>query len=324
MLKLYHPRLNNPNNMLQILSVIAPLFLIIFATALLQKFKNIGEDWSKVLNEFALKIGLPALIFSALAKTSFSFKQEEILLILSNSLFLLVSFALAIIIVKILRLNKQMAMTLFICFGFSNIAYLGIPVLTQIAGVKIIPVASLIVAVYLLWQFTVGTGYLEYCFDKNKKNIIRDFLKGLVKSPLLLAVFFGITVSAIGITLPEVLLKSLDMISASVTPTVLVVIGLFIGKSKIGKLTEWVPVFLFSLVTLAALPSMFYFGARFFGFDPSRFSSSIIEAAMPLAITPFALADRYNLNKDFISRSIVLSTILSVVSLPFWISILAK
>ena len=310
--------------MLQILSVIAPLFLIIFATALLQKFKNIGEDWSKVLNEFALKIGLPALIFSALAKTSFSFKQEEILLILSNSLFLLVSFALAIIIVKILRLNKQMAMTLFICFGFSNTAYLGIPVLTQIAGVKIIPVASLIVAVYLLWQFTVGTGYLEYCFDKNKKNIIRDFLKGLVKSPLLLAVFFGITVSAIGITLPEVLLKSLDMISASVTPTVLVVIGLFIGKSKIGKLTEWVPVFLFSLVTLAALPSMFYFGARFFGFDPSRFSSSIIEAAMPLAITPFALADRYNLNKDFISRSIVLSTILSVVSLPFWISILAK
>ena len=276
------------------------------------------------MNEFALKIGLPALIFSALAKTSFSFKQEEILLILSNSLFLLVSFALAIIIVKILRLNKQMAMTLFICFGFSNTAYLGIPVLTQIAGVKIIPVASLIVAVYLLWQFTVGTGYLEYCFDKNKKNIIRDFLKGLVKSPLLLAVFFGITVSAIGITLPEVLLKSLDMISASVTPTVLVVIGLFIGKSKIGKLTEWVPVFLFSLVTLAALPSMFYFGARFFGFDPSRFSSSIIEAAMPLAITPFALADRYNLNKDFISRSIVLSTILSVVSLPFWISILAK
>ncbi len=254
----------NQNCMLQILSVIAPLFLIIFATALLQKFKNIGDDWSKVLNEFALKIGLPALIFSALAKTSFSFKTAELLLIVSNSLFLLISFALAIIIAKILRLNKQMAMTLFICFGFSNIAYLGIPVLTQIAGEKIIPAASLIVAVYLLWQFTVGTGYLEYCLDKNKKNIIKDFTKGLLKSPLLLAVFFGIAVSAMGITLPAVILKSLDMISASVTPTVLVVIGLFIGKSKIGKLSEWIPVLLFSLVTLVGLPSMFYLGVKFF------------------------------------------------------------
>lgn len=308
--------------MLQILSVIAPLFLIIFGTALLQKFKNIGDDWSKVLNEFALKIGLPALIFSAMAKTTFSFKTEELLLLVSNSLFILVSFVLAVSVGKILRLKKQMFMTLFICFGFSNIAYLGIPVLTQIAGAKIIPVASLIVAVYILWQFTIGTGYLEYCLDKNKKNIVKDFIEGLVKSPLLLAVFLGITVSVIGLKLPDVLLKSLDMISASVTPTVLVVIGLFIGKSKIGKLSEWIPVFLFSLVTLVGLPSIFYLGVKFFGFVPSQFSASIIEAAMPLAITPFALADRYNLNKDFISRSIVLSTILSVVSLPFWISLL--
>lgn len=289
----------------------------------MQKFKNTGDDWSKVLNEFALKIGLPALIFSALAKTSFSFnKTEELFLIISNSLFLLVSFALAVIIGKILRLKKQMFMTLFICFGFSNIAYLGIPVLTQIAGEKIIPIASLIVAVYLFWQFTFGTGYLEYIFDKNKKNIIKDLLKNFIKNPLILAVVLGVAAGAFHVAIPVVILKSLDMISASVTPTVLVVIGLFIGKSKIGKLSEWIPVFIFSVMTLIGLPLIFYFGVKLFGFLPLQFSSSIIDAAMPLAITPFALADKYNLNKDFIARSIVLSTTLSALSLPFWISIL--
>ena len=104
----------------------------------------------------------------------------------------------------------------------------------------------------------------------------------------------------------------------------LIVIGLFIGRAKIGKLTEWLPVLLFSILTLAILPAVFYYGAKFFGFIPSQFSNSIIQAAMPLAITPFALADKYNLNKDFIARSIVLSTILAVVSLPFWISILTS
>ena len=105
--------------MIQILTIIAPLFLIIFVSALLQKFKNVGDKWGKVLNEFALKVGLPVLIFTALAKTSFSFKAESSLIIV-NSLFLLLSFVLAVFIGKILRLKKKMFLTLFICFIFSN------------------------------------------------------------------------------------------------------------------------------------------------------------------------------------------------------------
>lgn len=307
--------------MIQVLTIIAPLFLIIFASALLQKFKNTGDEWSKVLNEFALKIGLPVLIFSALAKTSFSLKAEAPLII-ANSVFLLLSFVLAVIIGKILRLRKQMFLTLFICFVFGNVAYLGIPVLTQVAGEQILPTVSLIIAIYLFWLFTIGIGYLDYSVSKNKKDIAKNILKNFATNPLLLAVIFGILIGSFKIPIPSVILKSLDMISASVTPTVLVVIGLFIGTSKIGKLSEWLPVIFFSFFTLIAFPAGFYFGVKFLGLAPSQFSSSIIEAAMPLAITPFALADKYTLKKDFIARSIVLSTILSVVSLPFWISVL--
>lgn len=307
--------------MTQILIVITPLFLIIFISALLQKFKNLGDDWSKVLNDFALKIGLPVLIFSALSKVPISFITEAGLL-LSNSLFILVSFILAFIIGKILRLKKQMFRTLFICFAFGNVAYLGIPTLIQIAGEKIIPTATFIVAIYLLWLFTIGIGYLDYTMEKNKQTVAKNITKNLLTNPLLLAVFLGLVIGSLNITLPTIVLKSLDMITASVTPTVLIVIGLFIGKSKIGKLTEWIPVLLFSLMTLLILPAGFYFSVKLFGFSPHQFSASIIQAAMPLAITPFALADKYHLNKVFIARSVVLSTTLSVISLPLWILIL--
>jgi predicted permease len=40
---------------------------------------------------------------------------------------------------------------------------------------------------------------------------------------------------------------------------------------------------------------------------------------MPLAITPFALADKYKLEKMFIARAIVLSTILSAITIPIWV-----
>jgi predicted permease len=308
--------------MLQILTIIAPLFLIILISAVLQKFKNFGDEWGKVLNEFALNIGLSVLIFSALSQTNFSFK-EEASLIIANSLFLLISFVLALIIGKGLRLKKQMFLTLFICFVFGNVAYLGIPVLTSVLGPEILPKLSLIIAIYLFWLFTIGIGYLDYSINKNKKDVLKKMLKNFAKNPLLLAVVFGLIVGGFNIPIPEIVQKSLEMISASVTPIVLVVIGLFIGKSKIGKLKEWLPVLLFSLFTLFVFPAIFYFGLKFFNFDPSQFLSSIIEAAMPLAITPFALADKYNLHKTFITRSIVLSTILSLISLPFWISLLS-
>ncbi len=307
--------------MIEILSVIAPLFLIIFASAVLQKFKNMGKEWSIILNKYALNIGFPVLIFAALAKTSFSFTAEASLII-ANSAFLLISFALAIIIGKALRLKKKMFLTLFICFAFGNVAYLGIPVLTQVSGEEILPTASLIIAIYLFWIFTIGLGYLDYSIDKNKKNVAKNMLKNFTRNPLLISVILGLIVGSLQIPIPAIIEKSLSMISASVTPVVLVVIGLFIGSSKIGKISEWIPIFIFSLLTLIILPAGFYFSVKLLGYPPAQFSSSIIDAAMPLAITPFALADRYKLNKRFIARSIVLSTILSVISLPFWISIL--
>ncbi len=308
--------------MLHIITITAPFFLIIFTSALLQKFKNIGDEWEKVLNEFALKIGLPILIFTALAKTPFSFKTESFLIMI-NSLFLILSFLFIFAVGKILHLKKQIFLTLFTCFIFGNIAYLGIPILMAILGEAILPKASLITAIYLFWFFTIGIGYLDHSLNKNKTNIIISTFKNFLKNPLLLAVIFGIFFGSLKITIPTIVLKSLEMIASSVTPVVLVVIGLFIGTSKFGKLSDWIPALLFSLFTLIIFPAVFYFGIKFFDLIPSQFTSSIIEAAMPLAITPFALADKYNLHKAFIARTIVLSTILSVFSLPFWISLLS-
>ena len=306
--------------MLNILITILPLFLIIFASAILQKYLKVGKEWGKVLNEFALKVGLPVLIFAALAKTQFSFVEESGLLI-ANSIFLILSFVAAWFLGKLFQMKKKMRLTLFICFGFVNFAYLGIPVLTSVAGNEVLPTVSLIIAVYLFWMFTLGIGYLDYKMSKDKKHVVKSMLKNFATNSLLIAVVLGLIVGSLSVPLPHVVTVALDMVAASVTPVVLVVIGLFMGSISFGKLREWVPVGLFSILTLLVLPACFYYVIVFLSIDPSTFSTSIVEAAMPLAITPFALADKYKLDKKFIARTIVLSTILSIATLPLWISL---
>lgn len=307
--------------MLETLLVIAPLFIIIFSSAVLSKYEFVDDNWGSVLNEFVLKIGFPALIFSSISSVSFSLLDNKEIII-SNSLIVIGSFLLVFFFGKLFRLTKKMFNTLFISLGVGNIAYLGFPILTEVAGQEILAEASIIVACYLFWLFTIGIGYLEY--SNAKKDEVNFFRLGslLIKNPLLLAVLFGLLFSSLGISIPGVISKSISMLSASVTPVVLVVIGLFLGQVKFGKLKDWLPVFIFSISTLFILPAAFWFIVKSNNLDLNTYWASIIEAAMPLAITPFALAEQYKLDQDFIAKSIVLSTILSVITIPLWVYIL--
>jgi predicted permease len=307
--------------MFEVLSVISPLFIIILVSAIIQKFNILTTNWEPILNEFALKMGLPVLIFSSLANTKLNFIDQS-QLILVNSLFIMITFVMAIIVSKIFILKLTKFRTIFFCLGFGNIAYLGIPVLMQISGDSILPIASLIVSIYLFWFFSLGILVLDYTTTTDTQNIIRKTILNLFTQPLIIAVILGLIFSGLNISLPGIIIKSLDMITASVTPTVLIVIGLFIGNSKFENIKAWIPAFIFSVCILILLPALMYFTLIILGLDPNQFYTSIIQAAMPLAITPFALADKYSLNKNFIAKSIVLSTVLSTLSLPFWIYLL--
>lgn len=307
--------------MIEVFIVIGPLFLIIVLGVVLVKLKIAGEHWSPVLNAYALKVGFPALIFSALSGADLQL-SSQLPLITANSALLIGLFLIAWIAGKAMRLSSKNFRTLFICLGFGNVAYLGIPTLVQILGEGILPIASLIVAVYLFWFFTVGIGVLDYSESGHGKGTLRKIVISLIENPLLIAVVLGLLAGGLSLEVPSMIDKAIAMVAASVTPVVLIVIGLFIGKSRFGSLERWLPVFAFSIMTLMVIPGLFYFGILLLGFSPLQFTSSILEAAMPLAITPFALADAYSLNKGLIARSIVLSTILSVVTIPFWSSVL--
>lgn len=318
--------------MLEIFLVIIPLFLIIFGSALFGRFKKLDDNWEKILNSFALNVGLPALIFSSLAKISLSGRG---CIVLANSLLLLGGFALVYGVGRAMKLKDRTLKTLFICLAFGNIAYIGLPVLLQIYGEKILPDASLIIGVHLFWLFTIGLGYLDYSLAsrqswigklfnrKSKEEIIKHIGLDMLKNPLLISIGLGLLVAMTGFNLPKIISTPVEILADSVTPIVLVVIGLFMAKTKLGQLKEWLPVFIFSLVTLFVVPGVFYLGIKIFtSGDLHKYLPSLIEFAMPLAITPFALADKFDLDKKFIARSIVLSTTLSIITIPIWASML--
>ncbi|MGQ8337828.1 AEC family transporter [Sunxiuqinia sp. A32] len=300
-------------------STIAPLFLVILGGIIFSRTKVFRKEWIAVLNDYALWIGFPALILVALIKLDVHLSSFSQLLIW-NSAYIVFCILLAFPFSWLFKLNNENLRTLVLAFSFGNVAYLGIPVLLNFYGQSVLAESTMLSAVYLFWLFTLAIVLVEVLGSRQVK--FTGVVYSLLKNPLLLAVFAGVAISLSGVKVPEMVFKSLDLFSSSVTAVVLFSLGLFLGSHPLGDFKEWLPVFGFSVLILLVIPYGYFLTIKFTAptFD---LRSSVLDAAMPMGLTPYVLAVKYKLNASFASRVVVLSTLLAVFTIPLWSIVLA-
>lgn len=294
---------------------IGPLFLVIFVGMVVSRNKSVDDKWLEILNNYALWIGFPALILLALSRLEWDLNVYGKLMGW-NSLRIVFSMLMVFPVSFLLKLKNNTRRTLFLAVSYGNVAYLGIPVLRSAFGEQILPEATMISAVYVFWLFTLGIFLVEYFGDH--KVHFRELLVRLITNPMLIAVFIGLFIAVNHLRLPRIVISGLDLFASSVTAVVLFSLGLFMGKQPFGKPGDWLPVLAFSLVILFVLPFAFLLILRPFT-DQAYTKAWILEAAMPMGLTAYALCLKYKLNTEFASRTVVLSTLLALLSLPFWL-----
>jgi predicted permease len=294
---------------------IGPLFLVIFVGMVVSRNKSVDQQWLEILNNYALWVGFPALILVALSRLDWNMSIYGNL-IAWNSARIVGSMLLVFPAAALLKLKNNTRRTLFLAVSYGNVAYLGIPVLRSAFGEQILPEATMISAVYVFWLFTLGIFLVEYFGDH--KVHLKELLIRLVTNPLLIAVFIGLFIAMNHLKIPKIVMNGLDIFASSVTAVVLFSLGLFMGKQKIGKLRDWLPVLAFSFIILFILPLLFYLILQPFT-DLSVSKTWIMEAAMPMGLTAYTLCLKYKLNTEFASRVVVSSTLLALISLPAWL-----
>ena len=301
------------------LKTVAPLFLIILTGMLFSRTKASSSEWVNILNKYALYIGFPALVVASLMHLEIG-EQSYKLLILTNSAYIVACLILAFVAGRVFRLSSKLKRTLFLILPFGNIAYLGIPVLQNALGNTILPVAAIISAVFIFWMLTLALVLIEI---GGKENLhLKKLSLNLATNPLLLSVFVGMALVVFKIKLPEFAANTIQFFANSVTAMVLFSLGIFLGMQKFGKLKEWYTVFGFVVLTMIVLPFGYYQVLKLTSIEPSFLKASVIDAAMPLGLTPYALSLQYKLETKLAARIVVLGTLLSVVIIPLWIAIL--
>ena len=298
---------------------VLPLFLIITFGILFSRTKASSKQWTDILNKYAYWIGFPALIIYSLMQLNLGDSSYASFIIL-NSVFILSSLLLVFPISKLFGLDRNLKRSLFLILPFGNVSYLGIPILFNAFGKEILPYAAIISAVYVFWLLTLAIVLIEI-YGENKVSLNKLALS-LVKNPLLLSIFVGLFVVIFNIEIPEFAKKTIELFSDSVTAVVLFSLGIFLGMQKIGNLREWSRVAVLAVLTMCILPFIFYELILLFKIETTNLKAIIIDAAMPLGVTPYVLAVQYKLETTLIARVIVFGTALSTLIIPLWMVIL--
>lgn len=303
--------------MLEIFLLLAPLFGIILAGYLTGITGIADKQWIKILNLFGYYIAFPALIFKSIAQADISLSLHGGVILAQLGLGIGLLFAM-FWIGKIFGLHAENRNTLLISAYFVNSGYIGIPALEIVFGAEAAAAGAVTVAVMILIVFTIGVAILE---RSRKKTVdLKDIIMSIIKNPLLWAAAMGLLLGFSHIEMYVTIERFISFLAGAASPTVLVALGIFLAINRPERATIKFAAII-TAIKMLLIPAVFTVIVILFN-DSEWLKITYIQASMPVAITAFAFAEIYPMNKAVISTAILFSTLSSVLIIPLvmWVT----
>jgi hypothetical protein len=199
------------------------------------------------------------------------------------------------------------------CITFGNYGWMGLGIMAALLGQ---PGAQRVVYFILLWWpvfygFGLPIGYIHTREQKGGVPIRKALA---VAVPPILAMVLGLGVNLAGLGLPEFLVEVLKPFGDMTVPLILLSVGVMLDFGRIGAAIR--PALLISAVTLLVGPLVGLAVAGLLAPDPITFKAILLEGAMPVATLTPLLEENYEMDKDLVSTAIVLSTAISLITIP--------
>lgn len=192
----------------------------------------------------------------------------------------------------------------------SNAGYLGNPVVEGIYGAEGLLYASVYLIPARLFLWSAGL----MCFTQADKKTV---LKNLAKHPCIIAVEIGFLLMLSQLSLPSLLEKSLRSVGGCTTVLSMFTIGSVIAGSDLRTVfsrDNWY----YCFVRLILVPGLVLAAGMVLHVDALILGISVVLAGMPAGATTTLLAAKYDGDADFASKCTVLSTLLSMVTIPLF------
>lgn len=287
------------------------LFLLLILGFVLFKCHIFDEYTNKKISALIVNVASPMLIISSIAGVEGSNKSIVFLMIGAGILMYIGFIILGKIINRIFPFPKKDWPVYECMVVFANTGFMGYPVLLDVFGQEAVFYASLI---HMAFNFFVYT-YAIMCLTKGDDSEFKLNFKQLL-TPGIILIFVGIFIYLFDIQLPSVLMDTINSVGSLTAPLSMMMIGSSLAVYPIkDSFTDWSS-YVFAFVRLMIVPFVTMIMCRLLHIDAYYANITIITNAMPVGSMVLMLATQYNANVKIVTRNIVVSTLLSVITIP--------
>ncbi|MCR5546604.1 MAG: AEC family transporter [Lachnospiraceae bacterium] len=279
------------------------------------KVKWIDDYSYSKLSAVVVNIFNPALVINgaltatAVGGTDFSVVKENMVFI---GIYFSISILISIPIARILAKNDQQKIALQLMTIFSNVGFMGIPVISGIYGKEAIIYVTFYILGYNLLLYTLGTSIAQKSLPKEqRKSSLSSLLNvGTICAVVSMFIFF------FGIKAGETVGTFFDYVGNATIPLSMMVIGASVAKMPIREIFKGIRVYVFSFIKLLLIPITMSFLFRPFAKNDMIFGIFILMFSMPVGSIITMLIEEYGGDESYSSRSIIITTLLSIVTIP--------
>lgn len=292
------------------------LFLIMGIGYVGGKTRVMTIDGNKTLSRMVNCITNPCnILYSALcAERSLSTGQVLSLIAIAAGMYLVLVLV-AQIVPALLRVPREQKGQYKFMMIFSNIGYMGIPVISAIYGPSAVFIVSVVIMVFYVVMYTYGIFLIRE--DKQGGFRFKDLL-----TPMMVSSVVGLLSYLAGIRVPTVIGNTLDTVRKVTTPCAMLIIGCALSTVPLKDVFGNWRLYIVSGLKLVAMPLLGYVLLKPVVSDPVILGVFVAVMGMPIASNFTMLSAQYDKDQRLAAAAVFITTLLSVVSIPIMMGIL--
>ncbi|WP_107840030.1 AEC family transporter [Metasolibacillus meyeri] len=229
---------------------------------------------------------------------------------------LLLSFSLLVItyiVAKALKANQAESSALILSSVFMNSGNYGAPVVLFALGPVGFDYAVIIMVLHSLLMNTLGIFFAS--LGGQEGGGYKQALQSVVRMPVLYAAILGMFCHWIGLELSSPFQDALNLVANAAIPVIMLVLGMQLAVISRKKVTYRFVVSA-SILRMVVSPIIAAFILSFLPLNDLAKTVFIIQAAMPAAANTTMLALKYDTEPDLVSFTTLVTTAISIISLP--------
>lgn len=301
--------------MLAILTIVIPVFGIMLAGWMTERWRYLPEGAAKIIAEFSFNIAMPALLFRAMQGIGEVPEGPWKFVVAYFGGVAFVWIIAALITAFALRRSAAdgAAISMGSCFG--NSVMLGVPLVLGAFGPDAAAPLGILISLDSLLLWVIATLHIEWAGRQGRTGSLLSAIGGvvwdLVRNPVVMGVVVGTIWRVAGLGVPELADRFLALLGQAAVPAGLFAMGMSLASYRIaGQLPTLVTIFTMKLILMPIV--VYTLAGPVFGLPPVWVAVATLTAAMPVGANAFLFAAKYDRAVGSVSAAIAVSTVAAV------------